>query len=150
MCIGSLSSLFYYKLFEMQGKFILLFPIAFIKVSCIESSRKYMFQFSSVAQSCPTLCDPMNRSMPGLPVHHQLPEFTQTHVHYLAVTGREKWGWGIAFIHLWVFFKKYKYTLIYMSIYLIYICLYVYICYMYITQAHNDVSSFNPIVCSLL
>ena len=40
-----------------------------------------MFQFSSVAQSCPTLCDPMNRSMPGLPVHHQLPEFTQTHIH---------------------------------------------------------------------
>ena len=38
-------------------------------------------QFSSVAQSCPTLCDPMNRSMPSLPVHHQLPEFTQTHVH---------------------------------------------------------------------
>ena len=36
-------------------------------------------QFSSVAQSCPTLCDPMNRSMPGLPVHHQLREFTQTH-----------------------------------------------------------------------
>ena len=34
-----------------------------------------------VAQSCPTLCDPMNRSTPGLPVHHQLPEFTQTHVH---------------------------------------------------------------------
>ena len=38
-------------------------------------------EFSSVAQSCPTLCDPMNRSTPGLPVHHQLPEFTQTHVH---------------------------------------------------------------------
>ena len=38
-------------------------------------------QFSSVAQSCPTLCDPMNHSMPGLPVHHQLPEFTHTHVH---------------------------------------------------------------------
>ena len=38
-------------------------------------------QFSSVAQSCPTPCDPMNRSTPGLPVHHQLPEFTQTHVH---------------------------------------------------------------------
>ena len=37
-------------------------------------------QFSSVAQSCPTLCDPMNCSTPGLPVHHQLPEFTQTHV----------------------------------------------------------------------
>ena len=38
-------------------------------------------QFSSVAQLCPTFCDPMNRSTPGLPVHHQLPEFTQTHVH---------------------------------------------------------------------
>ena len=37
-------------------------------------------QFSSVAQSCPTLCDPMNCCTPGLPVHHQLPEFTQTHV----------------------------------------------------------------------
>ena len=37
--------------------------------------------FSSVAQSCPTLCDPMNRSTPGLPVHHQLPEFTQTCIH---------------------------------------------------------------------
>ena len=39
----------------------------------------YTVQFSSVTQSCPTLCDPMNRSTPGLPVHHQLPEFTQTH-----------------------------------------------------------------------
>ena len=38
-------------------------------------------QFSSVAQSCLILCDPMNRSTPGLPVHHQLPEFTETHVH---------------------------------------------------------------------
>ena len=38
-------------------------------------------QFNSVAQSYPTLCNPMNRSTPGLPVHHQLPEFTQTHVH---------------------------------------------------------------------
>ena len=38
-------------------------------------------QIRSVAQSCPTLCDPMNRSTPGLPVHHQLLEFTQTHVH---------------------------------------------------------------------
>ena len=41
-------------------------------------------QFSSVAQSCPTLCDPMNHSTPGLPVHHQLPEFTQTHVHQVS------------------------------------------------------------------
>ena len=40
-------------------------------------------QFSLVAQSCPTLCDPMNHSTPGLPVHHQLPESTQTHVHWV-------------------------------------------------------------------
>ena len=38
-------------------------------------------QYSSIIQSCPTLCEPMNCSMPGLPIHHQLPEFTQTHVH---------------------------------------------------------------------
>ena len=43
-------------------------------------------QFSSVAQSCPTLCDPMNRSTPGLPVHHQLLEFTQTHIHRVSDT----------------------------------------------------------------
>ena len=40
-------------------------------------------QFSSLAQSCLTFCNPMNRSMPGLPVHHQLLEFTQTHVHWV-------------------------------------------------------------------
>ena len=38
-------------------------------------------QFSSVAQACPTLCDPMNRSTPGFPVHRQLPKFTQTHAY---------------------------------------------------------------------
>ena len=43
-------------------------------------------QIRSVAQSCPTLCDPMNRSTPGLPVHHQLPEFTQTHIHQVSDT----------------------------------------------------------------
>ena len=41
-------------------------------------------QFSSVAQSCQTLCDPMYRSTPGLPVHYQLPEFSQTHVHQVS------------------------------------------------------------------
>ena len=41
-------------------------------------------QIRSVAQSCPTLCSPMNRSTPGLPVHHQLPEFTETHVHQVS------------------------------------------------------------------
>ena len=44
-------------------------------------TMEYSVQFSSVAQLCPTLWDPMNRSMPSLPVHHQFPEFTQTHVH---------------------------------------------------------------------
>ena len=50
----------------------------------LECELKWAFssvQFSSVTQSCPTRFDPMNCSMPGLPVHHQLPEFTQTHVH---------------------------------------------------------------------
>ena len=42
---------------------------------------KFSVQFRSVAQSCPTLCNPVNRSTPGLPVYHQLPEPTQTHVH---------------------------------------------------------------------
>ena len=42
-----------------------------------------LHRFSSVAQSCPTLCDPMNRSTPGLPVHHQFREFTQTDVHWV-------------------------------------------------------------------
>ena len=43
-----------------------------------------LFAFISVAQSCLTLCDPMNRSTPGLPVHHQLPEFTQTYIHWVS------------------------------------------------------------------
>ena len=47
----------------------------------VDLIMKILVQFSSVAQSCLTLYDPMNHSMPGLPVHHQLPEFTQTHVH---------------------------------------------------------------------
>ena len=54
---------------------------ALIMISATAALCKvYSVQFSSIAQSCPTLCDPMNRSTPGLPVHHQLPEFTQTHV----------------------------------------------------------------------
>ena len=41
----------------------------------------YLYQFSSVSQLCLTLCNPMDSSMPGFPVHHQLPELTQTHDH---------------------------------------------------------------------
>ena len=43
----------------------------------------FSVQFSSVSQSCPTLCDPMDCGTPGLPVHHRLPEFTQNHVHWV-------------------------------------------------------------------
>ena len=47
--------------------------------------KRYLtHQFSSVTQSCPTLCDPMNHSKPGLPVHHQLPEITQTRIHLVS------------------------------------------------------------------
>ena len=52
-----------------------------LQYSCLENLMNSSLQFSSVSQLCPTLCDPMDRSTPGLPVHHQLPEFTQTHVH---------------------------------------------------------------------
>jgi len=48
--------------------------------------KHFLLSFSSVAQSCLTLCNPMNHSMPGLPVHHQLPESTQTHVHRVSDT----------------------------------------------------------------
>ena len=52
---------------------------------CVDHNKLWKIlssvQFSSVAQLCPTLCNPMNRGRPGLPVHHHLPEFTQTHVH---------------------------------------------------------------------
>ena len=48
--------------------------------SCIPS---LLFQFSSVTQLCPTLCNPIDCSKPGLPVHHQFPEFTQTHAHWV-------------------------------------------------------------------
>ena len=53
----------------------------FIGTIFLGSMYLHSVQFNSVAQSCLTRCDPMNRSTSGLPVHHQLPEFTQTHVH---------------------------------------------------------------------
>ena len=58
-----------------------------IHTNYLTLSLFYMFiHFCSLAQSCPTLCDPMNRSTPGFPAHHQLPEFTQTHVHSVSDT----------------------------------------------------------------
>ena len=56
-------------------------PASFSKNNSCSTFFFFDVQFSSVTQLCPTLCDSMNRSTPGLPVHHQLPEFTQTHVH---------------------------------------------------------------------
>ena len=69
------SSAFACRLFWLNGIQFSSVPISILFIP---------YQFSSVqfvAQSCPTFCDPMNCSMPGLPVHHQLLEFTQTHVH---------------------------------------------------------------------
>ena len=63
---------------------ILILLIQYVSTSVSRWKWKYYeyySQFSSVTRSCPTLCDPMDCSTPGLPVHHQLPEFTQTHVH---------------------------------------------------------------------
>ena len=55
--------------------------VSIIVIKGSMSAQVESVQFSSVAQSCLTLCNPMDRSSPGLPVHHQLPEFTQTHPH---------------------------------------------------------------------
>ena len=52
-----------------------------VTLSTLKGLCQKISQLSSVTQLCPTLSDPMNRSTPGLPVHHQLPEFTQTHIH---------------------------------------------------------------------
>jgi len=59
----------------------LLYQILLFSVKPQHESAIRSDQIRSIAQSCPTLCDPMNHSTPGLPVHHQLPEFTETHVH---------------------------------------------------------------------
>ena len=54
-------------------------------------------QFSLVTQSCPTLCDPMDHSTPGLPVHYQLPKFTQTHVHWEDLLEKEGIGYPLQY-----------------------------------------------------
>ena len=68
-------------IFLTQGSNLCLFHLPTLAGRFFTAEPQVSVQFSSVAQSCPTLCDPMNRSTPGLPVYHQLPEFTQTHVH---------------------------------------------------------------------
>ena len=89
--VGSTVSICVHWNFTMMFGCTLLFSlVSFLKMyntscflSCPTLNFSLFIQFSSVAQSCPTLCDPMNRSTPGLPVHHQLREFTQTHVHWV-------------------------------------------------------------------
>ena len=68
---------------QLQFRFptLILIPLVVSMWGFLLSVQFSSVQFSSVAQSCLTLCDPMNHSTPGLPVHHQLPEFTQIHVH---------------------------------------------------------------------
>ena len=65
---------------DALDSWIYLLILPYFTISKEIWASRYL-QFSSVAQSCPTLCNPMNRSTPGLPVHHHLPELTQTHVH---------------------------------------------------------------------
>ena len=79
---SSLSTLWYCLSLGLEWKLTLSSPAATAEFSKFaDILGTYSVQFSSVAQSCPTLCDPMNRSTLGLPVHHQVPQFTQTHVH---------------------------------------------------------------------
>ena len=59
----------------------MFYLISYFKLVLLVNLLAVSVQVSSAAQLCPTLCDPINCSMPGLPVHHQLPEFIQTHVH---------------------------------------------------------------------
>ena len=67
----------------IRNNFFFSFCFTSLRVTYSRCIHLTTGQFSSVAQLGPTLCDPMNHSTPGLPVHHQLPEFTQTHVHWV-------------------------------------------------------------------
>ena len=69
---------------QIDGKMITLKAFSRFSITSFFFFFHFSLQFSSVTLSCPTLCDPMNRSTPGFPVHHQLPEFTQTHVHWVS------------------------------------------------------------------
>ena len=79
------------KIIKVFLSYLLYFIFTSLHSSIWRVSKSYLshrlikmpssVQFSSVTQSCPTLCNPMKQSMPSLPVHHQLPEYTQTHVH---------------------------------------------------------------------
>ena len=78
------------RLLRAEGVAVLLPPPGGSRAPGAVAPR--VVQFSSVTQLRPTLCDPMNRSTPGLPVHHQLPEFTQTHNFMTTVTAHGDFG----------------------------------------------------------
>ena len=83
MYIGLCIYLYIYILFIYKHIFIfyIIYYVYLYYTIYLHNIYNICIQFSSVAQSCPILCDPMNHSTPGLPVHHQLLEFTQIHVH---------------------------------------------------------------------
>ena len=90
--LGSLHSTWTYLVITYNGKESEKVCICMYTCMCIYVYKKTYIseslsvQFSSVTELCPTLCDPMNHSMPGLSIHHQLPEFTQTHAHRVSDT----------------------------------------------------------------
>ena len=69
----------YHSIKILKSNWLTLPTFFFFFLKCFQS-----VQFSSVTQSCPTVCNPVDCSIPGLPVDHQLPEFTQTHVHWVS------------------------------------------------------------------
>ena len=83
--ISTATALFYSPL-PAKMRFVCLYFFFFnvLKLQNLKTETLGSDQIRSVAQLCPTLCDPMNRSTPGLPVHHHLLEFTQTHVHWVS------------------------------------------------------------------
>ena len=85
VCIKKIKQFYSWRtLWNIKERRVL--PTSMWKRSWVDTLQYRWVQFSSVTQSCPTLCDPMNRSTPGLPVHHQLPEFNQTHIHWVGDT----------------------------------------------------------------
>ena len=79
--LGNTNEPFIDQISDVQRKVDFIQLVMTISVAGPRRSSKTSVQFSSVTQSCPILCNPMNRNTPGLPIHHQLLEFTQTHVH---------------------------------------------------------------------
>ena len=92
MCIRQLYYMLFFMFYlQLYTSFLhnirkcsILIIIKLKSISLIKVIKWSWFQFTSVTQSCPTLCDPLDQSTPGLPVHHQLSEFTQTHVHWVS------------------------------------------------------------------